>query len=72
MRAGCMVAVVMAGCSFNVIGTNVGDPTAGATPPSPTQSVPNGDGGAPAAQTPPSSTGPDMAQQRIGTACTVD
>ena len=79
MRAGCMVALglVVAGCSFDVIGTNVGDPTAGTgDPSSPTQSVPSGvDGGAPPAQSPPPPTNPspgDMAQQRIGTACMTD
>lgn len=57
----------VAGCSFNVVGSP-GDPSGGAvTPPSPTQSVPNGsDGGAAPAP------GSDMATQRIGTACTDD
>jgi len=78
MRAGCMVAVLVAGCSFDVIGTNIGDPNGTPMPPSPTQSVPNGsaDAGAPPTQTTPPATtpppGPDMAQQRIGTPCTTD
>jgi hypothetical protein len=75
MRAGCMVAALLgataAGCTFDVIGTNVGDP-AEPMPPSPTQSVPpttGSDGGAPTQS--PGAT-PDMAQQRIGTPCTAD
>jgi hypothetical protein len=73
-----MVAVLVAGCSFDVIGTNVGDPTGGGTgsTPSPTQSVPDGpDAGLPATTptpTPTPTVGPDMAMQRIGTACTSD
>jgi hypothetical protein len=76
MRAGIMAALglIVGGCSFDVPGTSVGDP-AGTPTPSPTQSVPSmpapppSDGGAP-----PQSPGatPDMAQQRIGTACTTD
>lgn len=77
MRAGGMVALGMvmaaAGCTFDVIGTYV-DPNA--PPSSPTQSVPSGDtdAGAPATQPAPpmNPAGPDMAQQRIGTACTTD
>jgi len=78
MRAGCMVALGMlvAGCSFDVIGTNVGDPNGTPAPPSPTQSVPSGaDAGAPATQPPAPTTtppGPDMAQQRVGTPCMTD
>jgi len=71
MRVGFMVAaVVVAGCSFDVIGTNVGDPAGGSpATPSPTQSVPDGpDSGI--AATPPPTAGPDMATQRVGTACT--
>jgi hypothetical protein len=72
MRAGYMVAVFVAGCSFDVIGTNVGDPTGGSTgTPSPTQSVPNTPDGGIAATTPPTAS-PDMATQRIGTACISD
>jgi hypothetical protein len=74
MRAGCLVAVVVvAGCSFDVIGTNVGDPSGTGSQPSPTQSVPDGPDAGVAATTPsPTPAPPDMAQQRIGTACTTD
>lgn len=74
MRAAILVAATLvAGCSFDVIGTNV-DPAGAPTPPSPTQSVPNGsDAGAPTTQPPPPSTGgADMAAQRVGTPCTAD
>lgn len=79
MRAGCSVALGLvmaaAGCSFDIIGANV-DPTAPPGQPSPTQSVPSGgDAGAPATQPTPPTTNPpppDMAQQRIGTACATD
>jgi hypothetical protein len=71
MRVGFMVvAVAVAGCSFDVIGTNVGDPTGGSTG-SPTQSVPDGPDSGIAATPPPSGSSPDMAsQRRVGTACT--
>ena len=73
MRAGCLVAVVMAGCSFDVVGTTVGDPSGGATgTPSPTQSVPDKPDAGPTTNTPPPGTSPDMATQRVGTACTTD
>jgi len=69
-----VVALMAAGCSFDVIGTNVGDPAGPVTPPSPTQSLPDEpDAGATKPTPPPPSTGtPDMAQQRVGTACTAD
>ena len=75
MRVGCMMAILVAGCSFDVIGTTVGDPSGGSnTPSSPTQSVPStDDAGAPATQPPAPPTTPppaDMAEQRVGTACT--
>jgi hypothetical protein len=68
-----------AGCTFDVIGVNTGDPNGPPAPPAPTQSVPSGaaDGGTtsqqpPPPQTPPTPGAPDMAQQRIGTACMND
>jgi hypothetical protein len=68
-----MVAVFVAGCSFSVIGTNTGDPAGGSATPSPTQSVPDvPDAGVPATTPTPTPTGPDMATQRVGTACTSD
>src|SRR5438874_13152087 len=73
MRVGFMVAaVVVAGCSFDIVGTTVGDPNGGATAtPSPTQSVPDGpDSGVAATPPPPPTVGSDMATQRIGTPCT--
>jgi hypothetical protein len=78
MRAGCIVALVVAGCSFDVIGTNVGDPAGGPTgTPSPTQSLPDSPDMAtttpPPSMPPPSMPpGPDMSQQPVGTACTSD
>jgi len=71
MRGAIMAAacLLVAGCTFDIIGTNV-DPAGTPATPSPTQSVPPAaDGGAP-----PQSPGatPDMAQQRIGTPCTAD
>ncbi len=84
MRWWCLGAALLAGCSFDVLGTNV-DPAGGAAPsaPAPTQSIPPDadggvDGSAPATDptppppAPPIPTTPDMAQQRIGTACKVD
>ncbi|MCA1664805.1 MAG: hypothetical protein LC659_11135 [Myxococcales bacterium] len=71
----CVMALVVAGCSFDVVGTNVDPSLPVASPsPSPTQSVPNGpDGGATKPTPPPPATGaPDMAVERVGTACTVD
>jgi hypothetical protein len=70
-----VVALLVAGCSFDVIGTNVGDPAGAVTPPAPTQSLPDGaDAGAtkPTPPPPPATGTPDMAQQRVGTACTAD
>ncbi|HEY2749515.1 MAG TPA: hypothetical protein VGL86_33075 [Polyangia bacterium] len=78
----CLLAALVTGCSFDVGGTNV-DPSGGSppsTPASPPQSAPNGpDAGAPAPPTPtnptppaPPAMTPDMAQQRIGTACKAD
>ena len=73
MRAAVLVvATLVAGCSFDVTGTNV-DPPGTATPPSPTQSVPSSaDAGTPAQPPPPSTSTPDMAAERVGTACTSD
>jgi hypothetical protein len=73
MRAGSRIVLLLAGCalagcSFDIIGSNVDDPGA-VTPPSPTQSVPNGADAGTATPPPP---GPDMAQQRVGTPCTDD
>jgi hypothetical protein len=77
-----MVAAVLgawvAGCSFDVIGVNTGDPAGPADPSAPTQSVPSAaDGGTTTQPTPPPpptppGTTPDMAQQRVGTPCTAD
>ncbi len=79
MRASFMVAVLVTGCSFDVIGTNVGGPNGGnqsGPAPTPSQPAPTAsDGGAPPEQPqPPGNPAPpaDMAQQRIGTACTTD
>lgn len=58
-------AALVMGCTFDVIGSNV-DPAPSA-PPSPTQSVPNT-----ATDAGTSTAGPDMAQQRVGTACAGD
>ncbi len=82
MRALCLLGVMLAGCSFEVRGTSVDDPGAsGPTLPSPTQSVPNTpDLGATTPPTMPAPTPPpppppttpappDMAQQRVGLAC---
>jgi hypothetical protein len=84
MRWWCLgvAALVSAGCSFDVLGTNV-DPGGGSSPPaqSPTQSIPTetdaGVDAAPATDptppppAPPTAT-PDMAQERIGIACKND
>ena len=77
MRAGFWVVVLLAGCSFDVVGTTVDDPGAGPALPSPTQSVPSAlDAGTntplPPPTNPPPTTTPDMAQQRIGIPCTGD
>jgi hypothetical protein len=68
-----VVGALVGGCSFDVIGVNTGGPNAPPDPSAPTQSVPNGpDGGTTSQQPPPTGGTPDMAQQRIGTACTAD
>jgi hypothetical protein len=72
-----LVAVLVAGCSFDVIGVNV-PAGAGSATPSPTQSVPSDAdaavAAAPPAPTPPNTPPPDMAQklERVGVACTMD
>jgi hypothetical protein len=78
MRWWCLVAVLSTGCTFNVAGTGVG----GGTDPAATQSVPDQPDAGMAPPTtdppppPPPSTmptpPPDMAHQRIGTACKAD
>jgi hypothetical protein len=79
MRSCCLVAVVLAGCSFDVSGVGPGEPGPPSVP-TPTQSVPD----QPDAATPPPTNDPtpppppmpppppDMAKQRIGTACNGD
>ena len=77
MRAFCVLAVLLAGCQFSVIGSATGDPAAGAAAPAP--------GGMTQPQSPPTSSAPppgitdagvapvdvDMSVQRVGTACIV-